>query len=421
MESRERRSHRGATQLSRYRHLTAASWQQLWRYPSRSLLVMTCAALGVTGSIAAVNYASGGRQQVIDQVARLGTNVIVVSALQDRGSGGRARSGTIATTLREGDYRALRREVPAIARSSALVSAGLRLKAAGLSKVAPVVGCEPDFFRIKHWAVEQGEVFDDAQLRRAARVALLGATVAKDLFGEASPIGERLFVNRVPFEVIGVLAERGPGLDATNEDAQVYVPLGAAMRRLMNVDHYNALVLEVGDFAAMPAASRDITELLRDRHRTGAFRPDDFSVLNQQELGNTRLAASGRLGFFVRWIGLSALLVAGVGVLAMAWITVRDRTREIGTRRALGATAADVFYQFAFEATVLAVAGAAAGLALGWAVSKLIAARTALPFVFDAGNAALAFAAAIAINLAFVSWPARRAARLDPVVALRHA
>jgi putative ABC transport system permease protein len=419
MESRERRSHRGAAQLKRYRYLTAAAWRQLWRHRTRSLLMLTCAALGVTGSIAAVNYAAGGRQKVVDQVARLGTNVIVVSALQDRGRGGRARSGAIATTLHEADYRALRREVPAIVRSSALVSASLRLKAAGLSKVAPVIGCEPDYFRIRHWAIAAGEAFDEAQLRRSARVVLLGATVAKDLFGEDSPVGERLFINRVPFEVIGVLAERGQGLDVTNEDAQVYVPLGAAMRRLLNVEHYSSLVLEVGDFAGLPAAVSEVTALLRDRHRSGALRPDDFSVMNQQQLGDTRLAASNRLGFFVRWIGLSALLVAGVGVLAMAWITVRDRTREIGTRRALGATAADVFYQFAFEAMVLAVAGAACGLVLGWGVSRLVAERSGLPFVFDAGNAALAFAAAILINLAFVSWPARRAARLDPIAALR--
>jgi len=166
---------------------------------------------------------------------------------------------------------------------------------------------------------------------------------------------------------------------------------------------------------------RDITDLLRDRHRTGSFRPDDFSVLNQQELGDTRVAAAERLGFFVRWIGLSALLVAGVGVLAIAWITVRERTREIGTRRALGATARDIFFQFAFEAMVLATAGAVCGLAAGWVVSRLVAARAGLPFVFDGGNAALALAAAILINLAFVSWPARRAARLDPIAALRHA
>lgn len=421
MESRERGSDRGVAQLNRYRYLTSAAWRQLWRYRTRSLLVMACAALGVTGSIAAVNYASGGRQQVLDQVARLGTNVIVVSALQDRSTGGRARTGTIVTSLREADYRALRREVPAIVRSSALASANLRLKAVGQSKVAPVVGSEPDFFRIKHWEIARGEAFDDAQLRRSARVALLGATVAKDLYDDQSPLGERLFINRVPFEVIGVLAERGQGLDVTNEDAQVYVPLTAAMRRLMNVEHYNAIVLEVGDFAAMPGAVRDLTDLLRDRHRTGAFKPDDFSVLNQQELGNTRLAAAKRLGFFVRWIGLSALLVAGVGVLAIAWITVRERTREIGTRRALGATATDIFFQFAFEAMVLAIAGALCGLGAGWAVSKLVAARTAVPFVFDGGNAALALTAAILINLAFVSWPARRAARLDPIVALRHA
>ncbi|MBX3695440.1 MAG: ABC transporter permease [Steroidobacteraceae bacterium] len=421
MESRERRSDRGAAQLSRYRHLARAAWRQLWRHQARSVLVMTCAALGVTGSIAAVNFAAGGRQQVVDQVARLGSNVIVVAALQDRSTGGRARTGTIATTLRDDDYRAIRREVPAVVRSSALATASLRLKAGGLSKVAPVVGCEPAFFDIKHWTIDAGRPFDAVDLRRSARVALLGATVARDLFGDASPVGERLHINRVPFEVIGVLAERGQGLDVTNEDAQVYVPLTAAMRRLLNVEHYSALVLEVGTFEALPGAVRDVTDLLRDRHRTGGFRPDDFSVLNQQALADTRLAASRQLGFFVRWIGLSALLVAGVGVLAMAWITVRDRTREIGTRRALGATARDVFCQFAFEAMVLATAGAACGVALGWVASRIVAARAALPFVFDIGNAALAFALAIAVNFAFVSWPARRAARLDPIEALRHA
>jgi len=398
-----------------------AAWRQLWRYRVRSLLVMACAALGVAGSITAVNYASGGRQQVIEQVARLGTNVIVVSALQDRGRGGRARSGAIVTTLREADYRAIRREVPQIVRSSALVSSGLRLKAGSLSKVAPVVGCEPDFFRIRHWALADGEPFDDIDLRRSARVVLLGATVAKDLFGADSPVGERLFIDRVPFEVLGVLAERGQGLDVTNQDGQVYVPLTSAMRRLMNVDHYGSLVLEVGRFEQMPRAVREVTALLQERHRTSRFRPDDFSVLDQQDLADTRVAAATRLGFFVRWIGLSALFVAGVGVLAMAWITVRERTREIGTRRALGATAADVFFQFAFEAMVLATAGAAIGVALGWAVSALVAVRTGLPFVFDFGNAALAFVLAIFVNFAFVSWPARRAARLDPIAALRHA
>ena len=141
---------------------------------------------------------------------------------------------------------------------------------------------------------------------------------------------------------------------------------------------------------------------------------------NQKSLVDTQLEAAARLGFFVRWIGLSALLVAGLGVLAMAWIAVRDRTREIGTRRALGATQADVFLQFAWEAVALASIGAAAGLVLGWGVSRIVAARAGLPFVFETGAAAMALVAALLLNLLFASWPALRAARLDPIRALRH-
>jgi putative ABC transport system permease protein len=163
-----------------------------------------------------------------------------------------------------------------------------------------------------------------------------------------------------------------------------------------------------------------ITELLRVRHRISAFRPDDFQVQSQRELIDTQMAAADQLGFLVRWIGFSALVVSGLGILAIAWITVRDRTVEIGTRRALGATAADIFFQFAFEAAVLATIGVLAGLVLGWWASRITAEWADLVFVFDAFNAGLALATAFVLNLFFASWPAIRAARLDPIQALRH-
>lgn len=406
--------------LRHYGRLVRAATRQLLRHRLRSALIAACAALGVAGAIAAVNYASGGREQVLGQIRKLGTNVIVVTAQPSRAIAGRARTGQIVTTLRAEDYAALRREVPGIARASAVATTPQRLKAAGQSKVTTVVGVEPDFFAIRSWDVVDGESFDAVQLRRSARVALLGATVARDLFGEQLPVGERLTINRVPFEVVGVLRERGQGLDGVNEDQQVYVPLTAAMRRVMNVEHYTALVLEIGDFAQMDAAAATIADVLRERHRSRSARDEDFRVQNQKTLIDTQLASSRELGFFVRWIGFSALLVAGLGVLAMAWIAVRDRTREIGTRRALGATARDVFVQFAWEAALLAGLGALLGLAAGWGVSRLVAAQAGVPFVFDGGNAALALGLALAINVLFAAWPALRAARLDPIAALRH-
>ncbi len=400
--------------------LARAATRQLWRYKLRSSLLVSCAALGVAGAITAVNYASGGREQVLSQIGKLGTNVIIVSARPASAVGGRARTGQIATTLRAEDYTALRREVPDIARASAVVGAPLRVKAAGRSKVATVVGIEPDFLTIRNWDVADGEPFDAGQVRRSARVALIGATLARDLFDDQPAVGERITINRVPFEIAGVLRERGLGRDGVNEDQQLYVPLTAAMRRLINVDHYTALVLEIGNFTAMDRAARDIAELLRERHRSRGERDDDFKVQSQKVLIDTQLSSARELGFFVGWIGFSALLVAGLGVLAMAWIAVRDRTREIGTRRALGATMGDMFVQFAYEAALLASLGALAGLALGWVASKVVAARAGLPFVFDGANATLALLVALVLNLAFAAWPARRAARMDPIAALRH-
>jgi putative ABC transport system permease protein len=403
-----------------YFYLMQSGWRQMRRYRLRSALVIACAALGVAGAITAVNFASGGRQQILDRIQRLGTNIVVVSAKQSRAVAGRERTGTIVTTLVQSDYQALRREVLGPVAASATVSAPLRLKAGFLSKVSPVVGVEPDYFPMKAWALEGGMFFDADHLRRSSRVALLGYTVARDLYEAGNPVGERLFINRVPFEVIGVLRERGPGLDVTNEDSQVYVPLTTATRRLLNIDYYNSILFEIPEVSQMDAAERDITALLRVRHRISAFRPDDFQVQSQRELIETQLASADRLEFLVSWIGFSVLFVAGLGILAIAWIAVRDRTTEIGTRRALGATASDIFFQFAFEAAVLATIGVMAGLVLGWWASRFTAEQTGLVFIFDIANAGRAIGVAFVLNLVFASWPAIRAARLDPIHALQY-
>jgi putative ABC transport system permease protein len=403
-----------------YRYLIAGAFRQMWRFRLRSGLVIVCASLGVAGIITSVNYASSGRQQVLDQILRMGTNTVMVTARQSRGTAGRARTGSIVTTLREADYTLLRRDLTGQVRSSAIVTQAFRLKAGDFSKVAPIVGCEPSYFSIKSWPVEAGEIFDAADLRRSARVALVGHTVAVDLYGSDSAVGQRLFINRIPFEVVGVLTERGPGLDVVNEDEQVYIPLTTAMRRLLNLDYFNAIVFEIGDWNRMDASARLIADVLHVRHRTPVTQPDDFQVQNQKALVDTQLASSARLAFFIRWIGVSGLLVSGLGVLAIAWITVRDRTKEIGTRRALGATASDVFFQFVFEASVLAVVGSTTGFWLGRVASQFVAERAHLPFVFEWTAAGVALATAMLLNLVFAAWPASRAAGLDPIQALKH-
>ena len=396
------------------------SLRLIWRFRLRSSLILLSATLGVAGVISSVNYASGGRRQVLNQIRRLGTNVVNVTPQQSRSVGGRARTGSIVTTLVEQDYIAIRRELPSLARSSALATAGFRLKASDFSKTTSVVGCEPDYFRIKSWSLERGDFFEASDLRKSARVAILGHTVARDLFGDEAAVGRRLFINRAPFEVVGVLAELGQGLDVANEDNQVFVPLSTAMRRLMNVEYYSGLVFELDRWEAMDDGAKAVADLLRRRHRSSPKQPEDFQVQNQKELIDTQTSSSERLAFFVRWIGLSGLVVSGLGALAISWIAVKERTVEIGTRRALGATACDIFFQLLFEAVVVSSLGSAFGLAAGWQSSRLIAEQAHLPFVFDWTNARVALAFAVALNLTFALLPSGKAARLDPIRALKY-
>jgi putative ABC transport system permease protein len=248
----------------------------------------------------------------------------------------------------------------------------------------------------------------------------LGHTVAIDLFGSSSPVGQRMMINRVPFTVIGVLRERGQGLDVSSEDSQIYVPLATAMRRLMNADHYAAIVLEMDSLSSIDVAAEQSRSLLHQLHHIQPNRPDDFQIQNQKSLLDAQMAAATRLNFFLRWIAASALTVSGLGIVAITWIAVKERTLEIGTRRALGATAADIFFQMTCETAVLALGGGLVGLALSWPASRLISNSVGLPFVFERESAVLAFVAAATLNFGFSILPSRKAASISPIEALRY-
>jgi len=404
----------------RYWHIVFRSLLLMYRYPLRSALLMLSAALGVSGVVCSVNYGASGTKQVLDQIRRLGTNVLMVTPAQSRSVAGRARTGAPVTTLVERDYAAIRRDVRTRTRSSALVTQSFWIKVGDLSKNAVVVGCDPDYFGIINWRVASGERFHADQERTVARVALLGRTVAMDLFGASDPVGRRMMINRVPFTVIGVLSERGQGLDISNEDDQVYVPLTTAMRRLMNLDHYSGIVVEISSLGIMDQAADRIRALLHQLHHIQRNQPDDFEIQNQKTLLDTQIAAADRLRFFLQWIAASALLVSGLGIVAITWIAVKERTHEIGTRRALGATASDIFLQIQCETGTLAVSGGLLGVAAAWPISRLICRSVGLPFVYERDAALLAFSAAAGLNYVFSLLPSRKAASLSPVEALRY-
>jgi putative ABC transport system permease protein len=400
--------------------LVRESLRTVVRYPLRSTLIILSAVLGSGGVISCVNYAAGGRQKVADQLGRLGTNVLIVSARKSRSVGGRAGTGELVTTLNEEDYSSIRREVTLFRTSSAFFERSFVVKAGNLVKNGCVtIGVEPAYIDIKRWAVEQGDFFVTADLRKMTRVAVLGSRAAKDLFEDSSPIGQRILINRVPFQVIGVMSERGQGLDSANEDDQIYVPLKVEMRRLANVDYYGGILLSVARWEDMDRAAEQVSQLLRARHRSVGAIQDDFQVQNQKQLLETQMLASGQLLFYVRCIGVGALLISGLGILAISWMGVKERTREIGTLRALGAARWHVFLRISSEAIALSLAGSVLGFGVGFETALFLAKWANQDSVFDKPAAWIAAIVSVTLNIAAAAIPASTAARLDPIKALR--
>jgi putative ABC transport system permease protein len=405
--------------ILRFRQILIIASRNFFRFRLQAVILIAASVTGTAGVIVSTGYAAGGRQKILDQFAQLGTDVIIVTPRQSRAVGERARTGSVVTTLNESDYKAIVQSVAGIVSSSPTVSATLRIRAGDLTKNTTVVGCSADYFAIKHWAVTLGSPFDRNALREQPRVALLGTTAARDLFGDSDPTGNRITINRVPFTVEGVLAERGQGLDSSNEDDQVYVPLDTAMHRLMNIDYFNSLVFNIENWSSMDSIANQIHQILEGRHRRAASSDDDFLVQNRKSLIDTQLSAFSRLTFLVRWIAFSALVVSSLGLFAVTWIGIRNRTREVGTRRAIGATQRDILVQFFAEGSLGALVGCSAGVVVAYVALQLIDARVSQPFVFSATDALLKTFTSVALYSAFALISSLRAIRIQPLVALR--
>jgi putative ABC transport system permease protein len=405
--------------ILRFQQVLTVASRNFWRYRLQAVLLIAASMTGTAGVIVSTGYAAGGRQKILDQFVQLGTNVIIVTPLQSRAVGGRARTGSVVTTLNESDYKAIVQSVAGITSSSPTVSSTFRIRAGDLTKNATIVGCNPEYFAIKHWAIALGFSFDESALRPQPRTALLGATAARDLFGEVDPTGSRITINRVPFTVEGVLAERGQGLDSSNEDDQVYVPLDTAMHRLMKIDYFSSIMFTLENRTSMDSAADQIHQLVGRRHRHGASFEDDFIVQNRKSLIDIQLSAFSRLTFLVRWIALSALVVSSLGVFAVTWISIRNRTREVGTCRAIGATRRDILVQFVAEGSLGALVGGSAGIAFAYAALRFIDGRVQQPFLFSATDAFLEAFTSIALYSAFTLISSLRAIRIQPLVALR--
>jgi len=404
----------------RYRLGLRTALRALSAHKMRTGLTLLGIIVGVAAVVAMVAIGQGTRAEVLRKVESLGTNLLVVSAGQLKLVAGRQQqAGAVAITLTEKDARAIADEIPSVAAVAPAQSRKLQAKAEDLTATTTVVGTTPDFQAVRSFHPGSGEFFDEEQVRSSARVAVLGQTVVVNLFPGRDPIGETIRINNVPFTVIGVMEAKGLDISGRDQDDQVLIPLRTALRRLFNLTYLNTIYVSTRDSQSMGSAATAIAEALRERHRLRPDAADDFTIQNQSAMLETQAAVSSTFTLLLGSIGGISLLVGGIGILAIMLIAVRERTREIGIRRAVGARRKDILLQFLVETMLLSVLGGAGGVFLGIVAAKVVSLATSWPMLIPWVVALAAVAFSMLLGLAFGVYPARKAAGLDPVVALR--
>jgi putative ABC transport system permease protein len=402
----------------KYRLGIRVALRALGGHKLRTGLMLLGIVVGVAAVVAMVAIGQGTRAEVLRKVESMGANLLTVNAGQLKFQAGR-EAGATAITLTERDARAIAEEAPHISSLAPAQSKKLSVKFEEMGTTTTVVGTTPEFQEVRNFHPVAGEFFDDDQVRSSARVAVLGQTVVLNLFAGRDPIGETIRIANVPFLVIGVLEAKGLDIAGQDQDDQILVPLRTALRRLFNVSYLSTIYVSVDDSAAMETAAVTIAEVLRERHRLRPGAQDDFVIQNQSALLETQAAVSDTFTLLLGSIGGISLLVGGIGILAMTLIAVRERTREIGLRRAVGARRRDILLQFLIETGLLSATGGVGGVALGITAAKITSVATGWPMLIPWGAALAAVVFSAFLGLAFGVYPARKAAMLDPIVALR--
>ena len=391
-----------------------------WRQRRRSVLAGLGVTVGVAVLVAMVAVGQGAEQAVLDHFRSMGTDLVVVTAGKVVVVAGRPRQTGNVTTLTVQDAEAIGDGLAHVRLAAPVQAQKLPVKWRELSTQTNVVGTTPAYLLAKNARVRTGRGFEEEELRGALRVVVLGPSVVANVFGDASPLGETVRINKIPFEVIGVLDARGLDSLGQDQDDVVLVPVSTGLRRLFNLDHVNNIYVQAAP-GQTARAIEEVHEVLRQRHRVRPGKDEDFTLQDQTQALGAEMEAARSFTGLIAAVSAVALLIGGVGILAVMLIAIRERTREIGLRRAVGATAQDVLVQFVLEALIISVLGGFVGLGLGVAAGFVASRLGDWPLVISAGSVLLAVGVSTVVGVLFGAYPARRAARLDPTVALRSA
>jgi len=375
--------------------------------------------IGVGAVIAMVAIGNGAKAQIESEIANMGQNVIMVFSGSLTRGGVRGGWGS-APTLTLEDAQAILREVPGVVAISPEVRSSFRIAVGNQDWYTQVLGVSAEYLQIRNWACEAGTGFSEMDVRSANKVAILGRTVATQLFGDEDPIGKIVRIRNIPFTVVGVLKPRGFSMVGFDQDDLVLVPYTTAMRRLLNVTNLRTIVVQAQSAQLLPFIQDQITLLLRQLHKIGADKEDDFTVRTQQDIAEFATAQSRTMTILLGAIAGVSLIVGGIGIMNIMLVSVTERTREIGIRMAVGARPKDILLQFLIEAVTLSVLGGFLGIGLGVAVAHAIASKTGWPILTPMYAVVGAFVFSAVIGIFFGFYPARKASRLDPIEALRY-
>ena len=390
----------------------------------RSVLTVLGIVVGVGAVVCMVSVGAGAQAEVSEKIRTLGANLLFVLPGAKNSGGARLESGT-QPTLTEEDAASIRRELVDVQVAAPLLSRSMPLVATNRNWVTVVAGINADYLVAREWQIASGRSFTSDEITSGTKVAIMGSVIVEELFNGRAGIGETFRIGSVPFTVIGVLDRKGLGAAGRSQDDVVFIPLSAAKSRVLGAvrgttrEALDFISIKVSDASAMPEIERELEALLRQRHRIRGDAPSDFRIENPADVLFARGAAVRLLGSLLIAVAAVSLVVGGISIMNIMLVSVTERTREIGLRMAVGASRRDIRWQFLIEALILALMGGLVGAISGAVAAVAIALKAGWPILISPWAIILACGFAAFIGISFGLYPAHRAARLDPIVALR--
>ena len=402
-----------------FTELLKMAWRSLAANKLRTFLTMLGVIIGVTSVIALVSVGMGVKKNMLDSISRLGSNMLIVSPGSSNRGGPRGAAGSI-TTLTFDDAEAIKNKIKNIDHVSPTVRGSYQVVYGHENWNTSVTGVVPEYVAIQSLEIKSGLFFSQHDVDVRNRVAVIGATVATNLFGAVNPVGKKIRIGNAPYTIIGVLSSKGSSSGGQDQDDVVLIPLTTAQERLIGVTYVQSINVQVTESDKMDEVQSNIEKLLRQRHRIATGAEDDFHVRNLTSLMETMSSMSTMITLFLGAIAGISLLVGGVGIMNITLASVTERTREIGIRKAIGATYSSIMLQFLIESTMISIIGGIIGIFVGIGAAQAISKFGNFTTVISGLSIVASFGFALFVGVFFGILPARKAARLDPIDALRY-